>query len=102
MPVGRGLIFWMCVRYFIYRVFFYCSLLIYILIGRLRQCRVVYTNHDVRVVHRAEKEKQQMKVELDDIRTQLEHSAKTRASRLLTYLNTYLLAATSAVLYCLQ
>ena len=31
-----------------------------------------------------------MKVELDDIRTQLEHSAKTRASRLLTYLLTYL------------
>ena len=30
---------------------------------------------------RSEKEKQQMKVELDDIRTQLEHMTKTRASR---------------------
>jgi len=29
---------------------------------------------------RTEKEKQQMKVELDDIHTQLEHAAKSRAS----------------------
>ena len=40
---------------------------------------VVGGESNVVICCRAEKEKQQMKVELDDIRTQLEHAAKTRA-----------------------